>query len=170
MRLFAEEKRSGTYETLMTRPVHDVQVVVGKFVAAACVMLVMLAVLLVEPIILQFGGKPDWGPVWTSYVGLVGWSFAFVAIGLFASALTNSQIAAAAMAWFGLILLWLLGALRMVDPGKAISKVGEYMSVSGVMEEFSQGKIDTTRLVYLGSVTVFFLFAATMALFANRSK
>jgi ABC-2 type transport system permease protein len=93
-----------------------------------------------------------------------------VAIGVFTSALTNSQIAAAAMAWFMLLILWLLGALRMVEPGKAISRIGEYMSVSGVMERFSQGTIETTAMVYLASVTVFFLFAATMALFASRSK
>jgi len=170
MRLFAEEKRSGTYEILMTRPVHDLQVVVGKFVAAVCVMLVMLGVVLVQPAIVELGGDPDWGPVWTSYVGLIGWALAFVAIGVFTSALTSSQIASAALAWFFLLMLWLLGALRWVDPGKAISKVGEYMSVSGVMEEFTKGTLDTTRFVYLASVTVFFLFAAWMTLFASRSK
>jgi gliding motility-associated transport system permease protein len=172
MRLFAEEKRAGTYEMLMTHPVRDLQVVIGKFVAAASVMLVMLAVLFVEPVILEVGskGQLDWGPIWSSYAGLIGWACAFAAIGVFTSALTNSQIAAAAMAWFTLLMLWLLGALRMVDPGKTLSKIGEYMSVSGVMEGFSQGNIDTTALIYLGSVTVFFLFAATMVLFANRSR
>ncbi len=170
MRLFAEEKRSGTYETLMTHPVRDVQVVVGKFIAGFSVMAVMLGVLMIQPLILEIGGKPDWGPIWSSYVGLIGWGAAFVAIGVFTSALTNSQIASAAMAWFLLLMLWLLGALRMVDPGKTLSKIGEYMSVSGVMEGFSQGTVDTTALVYLCSVTVFFLFAATMVLFANRSK
>jgi len=170
MRLFAEEKRSGTFEMLMTHPVRDLQIVFGKFVAAAGVMLVMLAVLMVQPLILEKGGAPDWGPIWSSYLGLIGWAFAFVAIGVFTSALTNSQIAAAAMAWFMLLILWLLGALRMVEPGKAISRIGEYMSVSGVMERFSQGTIETTAMVYLASVTVFFLFAATMALFASRSK
>jgi ABC-2 type transport system permease protein len=100
----------------------------------------------------------------------MAWASVFVAIGVFTSALTNSQIAAAALAWFTLLMLWLLGALRMVDPGKPLSKIGEYMSVSGVMEGFSQGTVDTTALVYLCSATVFFLFAATMVLFANRSK
>ncbi len=170
MRLFAEEKRSGTYETLMTRPVHDLQVVVGKFVGAVCVMLVMLAVIFIHPLIIELGGDPDWGPIWSSYVGLIGWAVAFAAIGVFTSALTSSQIASAALAWFFLLILWLLGALRWVDPGKAISKVGEYMSVSGVMEEFTKGTLDTTRFIYLLSVTVFFLFAAWMTLFANRSK
>jgi ABC-2 type transport system permease protein len=170
MRLFAEEKRSGTYETLMTRPVHDLQVVMGKFVAAVCVMLVMLVVVFIQPLIVELGGDPDWGPVWTSYVGLIGWAFAIVAIGVFTSALTSSQIASAALSWFFLVILWLLGALRWVEPQKAIAKVGEYMSISGVMEEFTKGTLDTTRFVYLLSVTVFFLFAAWMTLFANRSK
>ncbi|MGQ9733291.1 MAG: ABC transporter permease [Candidatus Zipacnadales bacterium] len=170
MRLFAEEKRSGTYEILMTHPVHDLQVVVGKFAAAMGVMLVMLGVTFVQPLFAELGGDPDWGPVWSAYVGLLGWSMAFVAIGVFTSALTSSQIAAAALSWFILIIMWLLGALRSIEPGKAISKVGEYLSVSGVMDEFSRGTIDTTRLVYLASVTVFFLFAAWMTLFAVRSR
>jgi ABC-2 type transport system permease protein len=170
MRLLAEEKRSGTYETLMTRPVHDLQIVVGKFVGAMGVMGVILIVTLVQPLFAEWGGAPDWGPIWSAYLGLFCWSMAFVAIGLFTSALTSSQIAAAAMAWFSLIILWLLGALRQIDPGKAFSKVCEYLSVSGVMEEFARGTIDTTRVIYLLSVTVFFLFAAWMTLFATRSR
>jgi ABC-2 type transport system permease protein len=170
MRLLAEEKRSGTYEILMTRPIHDLQVVVGKFFGALGVMLVMIAVLFIQPLMAELGGNPDWGPIWSAHLGLIGWSAAFVAIGVFTSALTSSQIAAAAMSWFMLIVLWLLQALRSIDPGKPISKVGEYLSISGVMEEFARGTIDTTRLIYLASVTVFFLFAAWMTLFATRSR
>jgi ABC-2 type transport system permease protein len=170
MRLFAEEKRSGTYEILMTRPVHDLQVVIGKFLGAMSVMLLMLLVTFIQPLFAELGGNPDWGPIWSAYVGLIGWSAAFVAIGVFTSALTSSQIAAAALAWFGLILLWLLQALRSIEPGKVISKVGEYLSVSGVMEEFARGTIDSTRLIYLASVCIFFLFAAWMTLFASRSR
>ena len=170
MRALAEEKRSGTYEILMTRPVHDLQVVVGKFLGALGVMLAMIAVLFIQPLIAELGGNPDWGPLWSAHVGLIGWAAAFVAIGVFTSALTSSQIAAAAMSWFLLIVLWLLQALRSVAPGGAISKVGEYLSISGVMEEFARGTIDTTRLIYLASVTIFFLFAAWMTLFAGRSR
>jgi ABC-2 type transport system permease protein len=154
----------------MTRPVHDLQVVVGKFLGAMSVMLLMLLVTFIQPLFAELGGNPDWGPIWSAYVGLIGWSAAFVAIGVFTSALTSSQIAAAALAWFALIMLWLLQALRSIEPGKVISKVGEYLSVSGVMEEFARGTIDTTRLIYLASVSIFFLFAAWMTLFASRSK
>lgn len=170
MRLLAEEKRSGTYEILMTRPVHDLQVVVGKFFGAMGVMLIMIAVLFIQFLMAELGGNPDWGPIWSAHIGLLGWSSAFVAIGVFTSALTSSQIAAAAMSWFMMILLWLMQALRSIEPGKAISKVGEYVSISGVMEEFARGTIDTTRCIYLASVTIFFLFAAWMTLFANRSR
>jgi ABC-2 type transport system permease protein len=144
--------------------------VVGKFFGALGVMLVMIAVLFIQPLMAELGGNPDWGPIWSAHLGLIGWSAAFVAIGVFTSALTSSQIAAAAMSWFMLIVLWLLQALRSIDPGKPISKVGEYLSISGVMEEFARGTIDTTRLIYLASVTVFFLFAAWMTLFATRSR
>jgi len=170
MRLIAEEKRSGTYEILMTRPVHDLQMVVGKFLGAMGVMLVIIAVTFLQPLMAEVGGNPDWGPIWSAYLGLVGWTAAFIAIGVFTSALTSSQIAAAAMSWFIMILMWLLNALRFVDPGKPISKLGEYVSPNGVMEEFARGTIDTTRLVYVASLTVFFLFAAWMTLFASRSR
>jgi len=170
MRLLAEEKRSGTYEILMTRPIHDAQVVVGKFVGAMGVMVVMIGVLLIQPLLAELGGNPDWGPIWSANLGLLGWSAAFVAIGVFTSALTSSQIAAAAMSWFMLIVLWLLAALRSVDPGRPISKIGEYLSINAVIEEFARGTIDTTRLSCLASVTVFFLFAAWMTLFATRSR
>ncbi len=172
MRLFAEEKRTGTYEMLMTRPLHDVHVVVGKFVGAVCVFGAILAGTLVLPIIVELGADPgpDWGPVWSAYVGLFGWCMAFTAIGLFCSALTSSQIAAAALAWFLLLVLWLLSILREVAPGKLISKVGDYLSPRGTMMDFCQGTINTTHCVYLLSVTVFFLFGAWMALYASRSK
>ena len=170
MRLLAEEKRSGTYELLMTRPIHDLQVVVGKFFGAMGVMVVIIAVLFIQPLMAELGGNPDWGPIWSAHLGLILWSAAFVAIGVFTSALTSSQIAAAAMSWFMLIVLWLLQALRSIDPGKPISKIGEFLSISAVMEEFARGTIDTTRLIYLASVTIFFIFAAWMTLFATRSR
>jgi ABC-2 type transport system permease protein len=170
MRLIAEEKRSGTYEILVTRPIHDLQMVVGKFMGAMGVMLVIIAVTFLQPLMAELGGNPDWGPIWSAYVGLIGWTAAFVAIGVFASALTASQIAAAAIAWFMTIMMWLLSALRSVDPGKAISKLGEYMSPNAVMEEFARGTIDTTRLIYVASLTIFFLFAAWMTLFSGRSR
>jgi len=170
MRLFAEEKASGTYEILMTRPVHDAKVVIGKYLAASGVMLVILAGTLVQPLALEIGGKPEWGTIWTAYLGLALVTMAFVAIGLFTSSLTSSQIASAALTLLALLVSWLLSALRWVYPGKLISKVGEYLSVNAVMDEFAWGTIDTTRLVYLGSVIIFFLFAAWMTLFMNRSK
>ncbi|MBM3501700.1 MAG: hypothetical protein FJX74_23855, partial [Armatimonadetes bacterium] len=139
MRLIAEEKRSGTYEIMVTRPVHDLQMVVGKFMGAMGVMLVIIAVTFLQPLMAEVGGNPDWGPIWSAYLGLIGWTAAFVAIGVFTSSLTASQIAAAAISWFIMIMMWLLNALRSVDPGKPISKLGEYMSPNGVMEEFARG-------------------------------
>lgn len=170
MRLLAEEKRSGTFEMLMTRPVHDLQVVLGKFASALIVLVVMLAVTAILPLIVEMGGDPDWGPIWTGYAGLVGVCAAFAAIGLFASALTSSQIAAAAVAWFVLLVMWLIGFLEVFFQGKFVAKVGAYISPNKVMVDFSSGTVDTTQVIYLLTVTVFFLFASWMALYQARSR
>lgn len=175
MRLFAEEKRSGTIELLMTSPVRDIEVVVGKFVAASLVVMVMLAVTFELPIIIEVGGRPDWGPVWSGFFGLALLSLTFVAIGLLCSSFTHSQIAAAGAAWGILLVLWLVNWFKQflatgAPLAKQFSSLAEYMSIYYAMDRFSSGTFDTAQVVYFVSVIVFALFLTTRVLETARAR
>ena len=116
MRQFAEERRTGTLELLLTSPVREIDLVLAKFIAAMTVLLVMMALTLVYAILLGTFGKPDWGPVYSGYVGLVMLAAALGSIGLAVSALTANQIVAAvvSLGFFGL--LWAIDPLAALLP------------------------------------------------------
>lgn len=116
MRLFAEERRAGTLELLLTSPVRESEVVVAKFLASMAVIVVMLALTLAYPITLQIFGQPDWGPVYSSYLGLVLLAGALVSIGLAISALTSNQIVAATLSLGVFLLMWMLDSLGSLLP------------------------------------------------------
>ncbi|MCB1806434.1 MAG: ABC transporter permease subunit [Candidatus Competibacteraceae bacterium] len=116
MRLFAEERRSGTLELLLSSPVREIDVVLAKFLASLAVLVLMLALTLVYPITLQIFGKPDWGPVYSGYLGLFLLSAALTALGLAISALSANQIVAAALSLGLFLLLWMLDSLGALLP------------------------------------------------------
>ena len=116
MRLFAEERRAGTLELLLTSPVREAEVVVAKFLASMSVIVVMLALTLAYPITLQIFGQPDWGPVYSSYLGLILLAGALVSIGLAISALTSNQIVAATLSLGVFLLMWMLDSLGSLLP------------------------------------------------------
>jgi ABC-2 type transport system permease protein len=116
MRLFAEERRGGTLELLLTSPVREGELVLAKFLASMSVIVVMLALTLAYPITLQIFGQPDWGPVYSSYLGLVLLAGALVSIGLAISALTSNQIVAATLSLGVFLLMWMLDSLGSLLP------------------------------------------------------
>lgn len=116
MRLFAEERRNGTLELLLTSPVREIEVVLAKFLASMSVIVVMLALTLAYPITLQIFGKPDWGPVYSGYLGLVLLAGGLVSIGLAISALTANQIVAATVSLGIFLLMWMLDSLGSLLP------------------------------------------------------
>jgi len=116
MRLFAEERRNGTLELLLSSPVQEIEIVLAKFLASMSVIVVMLVLTLAYPITLQIFGNPDWGPVYGGYIGLLLLSGALVAIGLAISALTANQIVAATVALGVFLLLWMLDSLGSLLP------------------------------------------------------
>lgn len=122
MRLLAEERRSGTLELLLTSPVREIEVVLAKFLASMAVIVTMLAPTLAYPITLQIFGDPDWGPVYSGYLGLVLLGGALTALGLAISALTANQIVAAAVSLGLFLLMWMLDSLGSLlpDPYDAI--------------------------------------------------
>lgn len=116
MRLFAEERRNGTLELLLSSPVQEIEIVLAKFLASMSVIVVMLVLTLVYPVTLQIFGDPDWGPVYGGYLGLVLLGGALVAVGLAISALTANQIVAATVALGVFLLMWMLDSLGSLLP------------------------------------------------------
>src|SRR5688500_11912382 len=114
MRLLAEETRTGTLELLLTSPVQDWAVVLGKFLGALGLYATMTGLTLFFPILLNLmGGNPDWGPIWSGYVGLILMGAAFLSVGLFASAMTSNQMVSAMIAFVILLILFIMSQVAM---------------------------------------------------------
>lgn len=167
MRLIAEEKKLGTIELLMTAPVRDSELVIGKFLGSVGVMLVMYAFTLYYPLMLLIYGDPDVGPVVSSYLGLVLLGSSALAVGIFASSLTSNQIVAAVVGGLIVLGLWFLGYLAGVFPA-AIASFVNYFSPSNYHPYFVRGIIDTRGVVYYLSIIALFLFLATRSVENSR--
>jgi ABC-2 type transport system permease protein len=169
MRLFAEERRSGTIESLMTAPVSTAAVVLGKYAAVLVTYVAMWAPTLLYLVILGRTGPLDWRAAGSAYLGVFLVGAAYLAIGLCASALTRSQFLA--MVWTALILLvlFVLGVGEFVTrEGSLVHEVCAYVSVWAHMNDFAAGLIDSRRLVFYGTLTLLPLFVATRAADAWR--
>lgn len=116
MRQFAEERRSGTLELLLTAPVREIDIVVAKFLACMTVLAAMTGLTLVYAVVLAVFGDPDWGPIYSGYVGLVMFGAALVSAGLAISALTGNQIVAAVVSLGLFGLLWAVDSLAALLP------------------------------------------------------
>jgi len=165
MRLFAEEQKMGTLELLLTNPVRDIEVVLGKYLASLVTLAVMLALTLYYPILLSIFGDPDAGPIATGYLGMFLLGAAIMAVGLLASSVTANQIVAAVLGLGILILLWVMGSLNMTG---AVGKVLEYLSLPGHFSDFTFGVIDTRNVIYYLSVAAAFVFLTARSLEMRR--
>ncbi|MBA2448056.1 MAG: ABC transporter permease [Chloroflexi bacterium] len=167
MRLLAEETRAGTIELLLTNPVRDVEVVVGKYLGALALLLVMVAFTLYYPALLLILGNPDRGPMIAAYLGLILQGAAFLAIGLMASSLTENQIVAAVLTFAILLIMWLSESVANFI-GKPASDIMRYLSVSSHSQDFARGVIDTTHVVYFLSIVAAALFLTFLSLQTRR--
>jgi len=167
MRLLAEEKRSGTLEMLITLPVRDSDVILGKYLGALGLVMVLVLATLAYPIAMfKFPwtlGPLDWGPVATGYLGLTLFSAAAVAIGLLVTALTDSQAIAFFITFFVLSALWFVAQAADFLSG-TLGNVLDYISFQTRLEGFARGIIDTRDVVFFVSVTVLCLVVAFRAL------
>src|SRR5207244_2449476 len=116
MRLFAEERRSGTIELLLTYPVRDGAVLLAKFLAAFALYVLMIALTLLYPAIIWYFAPLEWGPILTGYAGLLLMGATFIAVGVFASSLTENQIVAALVSFLILLTFWLVGCSAYFPP------------------------------------------------------
>jgi ABC-2 type transport system permease protein len=167
MRLLAEEQRSGTIELLLTLPVRDWQVVLGKFLASMAVYGVMLALTLYYPLLLMRLANPDHGPILSTYLGQLLLGGSFLSIGVFASALSRNQAVAALLGFGTMIILWLVDVAGSLF-GSPVSDFVTYLSLSGHYYDFLRGVIDTKDVVYHLSVMAAFLFLSVQALQLRR--
>ena len=167
MRTYAEEKRSGTIELLMTSPVTDFQIIVGKFLGAMALYAAMVGITLIHMAILFVYGSPEWKPIVTGYAGLLLLGGCFVSIGLFFSSLTRNQIVAAMFTFAVLLLFWLLDWVGSLT-GPTMEKVITYMSITSHLDDFVRGVIDSQHLVYYLSFITFGLFITAKAVDSER--
>ena len=169
MRSFAEERSVGTYELLFTSPVRVMEIVLGKFLAGAFLISLMVGLTLMYPSILMVYGNPEPGLIVSGYLGLYLTAVAFVAIGNFTSALTSNQIIAAVSALVIVLLLFVISwpADGASEPLKSILT---YLSVTENFTSMIRGIIDTKNLVYFGSLIIVFLFLTHRAVESARWK
>ena len=168
MRLLSEERRSGTIEVLMTAPINEAQVVVGKYLAALIFYCFLWLPTLTYAGIVAYYSEVDWGPVAAGYLGVFGVGAFFLSVGLFASALTRSQLVAAILTFALLIPLFTFGLLENLFNDPTLKQAFSYLNLWQHMEEFSKGIVDTRHLVYYLSATVLFIFLSAKALEAKK--
>jgi ABC-2 type transport system permease protein len=167
MRLFAEEKRQGTMELLGTSPVTDLEIVIGKWLAAVLMYAALLGILLLDISFLFIYGKPDWKPVVSGFVGILLQGSCLLAFGAFISSLTKNQIVAGAIGFGMALMLWIMNWWTSLGDTPVI-RVVSYLSIVSHMESFSRGVIDTKDLIYYLSMIFLGLFLTTRSLESLR--
>jgi len=167
MRLIAEERKTGTLELLLTSPVSEATVILGKFLGALGFFLVVWIPSLLFILYLRTQTSVDLGSVGAGYTGIVLIGAYFIAIGVFASSLSKNQIVAAILTFAMLIPIFSAGLFQSgVDPSR--QNVVDYLNMWDHMDEFSRGVMDTRRLVYYLSGMTLFLFLATVVLSSKK--
>jgi ABC-2 type transport system permease protein len=167
MRTYAEEKRSGTIELLMTSPITDLQIVTGKFFGAMSLYVAMLGITAIHIAVLFFYGSPEWKPILTGYLGLLLLGGCFVSVGLFFSSLTKNQIVAGMFTFAVLLLLWVIDWVGSFA-GPTLEKLTTYLSLTGHVEDFLRGVVDSQHVVYYLSFITFGLFLTAKAVDSER--
>src|SRR5215472_7175807 len=168
MRLFAEEKRSGTIELLTTSPIHDYEVIVGKWLAALTLYACLLLITAINFLFLFKYGNPDWKPLAIGYLGLLLQAGGLLAIGTLISALTRNQIIAGAVTFGVCIVLWVLEWPASGLETGTWAKVLAYISINGHYESFVKGVLDTKDAIYYVSVIFLGLFLTSRAIESLR--
>jgi ABC-2 type transport system permease protein len=167
MRLFAEEKRSGTIELLMTSPIRDWEIILGKWLGAMVMYLCVLAMSGVSVALLFAWGRPDWRPILTGYLGLILQGGTVLAIGTFISTTTKNQIIAGAATFSVCLLLWVLSWVSSYNDAPWAQAIA-YCSILTHFEPFSKGIVDTKDLVFYISAIFLGLFVTQRSLESLR--
>ncbi|GBE28144.1 inner membrane transport permease YbhR [bacterium BMS3Bbin03] len=167
MRLFAEEKKSGTIELLFTSPVKTIQMVLAKFTASSILFAVMLVLTFFYIISLFFFGNPELGPILSGYLGLLLIGMSYIAFGLFFSSITDNQIIAAVATFAFILFFWAIGWMSgFVSPGAGAFL--EKLSLINHFDDFAKGVIDSGNVIYYLSFTFFGIFLTYISLESKK--
>jgi ABC-2 type transport system permease protein len=167
MRTYAEEKRSGTIELLLTSPITDWQIILGKFLGAMSLYATMLAVTLIHLTLLFIYGRPEWKPIVTAYLGLLLLGGCFISVGLFISSLTKNQIVAGMVTFAVFLLLWVITWIGSFS-GPTVDQLTQYLSIIDHLDDFGKGVLDTTHIIYYLSFITFGLFLTAKSVDSER--
>lgn len=167
MRLFAEEKKQGTIELLLTYPVRDLAAVLAKFAACLAVYTVMLALTGIYPVLLIIFARPEIGPILAGYLGLFLLGAAFIALGALASSLTENQIVAGALSFGLLLLFWVIGWSSQFATG-SVGRLLSHLSLLDHFDSFPKGVIDTKDVIFYLNFMIFCLFLTLRSLESHR--
>jgi ABC-2 type transport system permease protein len=167
MRTYAEEKRSGTIELLLTAPITDLQIILGKFLGAMGLYAAMLGVTLLHVAVLFYYGEPEWRPVATAYLGMLLLGGCFISVGLLISSLTKNQIVAGMVTFAVFLMLWVINWIGSFA-GPTTQAVLSHLSITEHFDDFAKGVIDTRHLVYYVSFIVFGLFLTAKSVDSER--
>jgi ABC-2 type transport system permease protein len=167
MRTYSEEKRSGTIELLLTSPISDVEIILGKFFGALGLYCVMLLVTMIYVGVLFFFGKPEVKPIVSAYLGLLLVGASFISIGLFISSLTKNQIVAAAGTFTFVLMLWIIDWFGD-QAGPTTREIVSYLSITKHFEDFAKGVIDTKHIIYYLSFITLGLFLTAKSVDTER--
>jgi ABC-2 type transport system permease protein len=159
MRLWAEEKKMGTVELLLTLPIREWEIVFGKFLASFAFLAITLFCSMTIPVTLAYLGKPDFGVIVGSYIGALFLGSAYLAIGLYISSLTENQVVAFIISLAVIFVLLLIGIAPVyLNALGAIVAICEYVSLLSHFTNITRGVIDSRDVIYYGSIIILFLY------------
>lgn len=163
MRLIAEEKKTGTFELLTTMPVKDHEIVLGKFMAAFALMFTALSPTLIYAVTVASLGQLDWGPVVAGYIGMLLFSASLLAIGMWCSSITDTQIVAFIVSFIVSAVLYFMYWLQFFMPA-SFAPLVEFLSVSAHLDNMARGVLDSRDVLFYGTLTALGLTMTTRSL------
>lgn len=167
MRLLAEEQRSGTIELLLTSPVRDWEVVLGKYLGCLVLILVILGLTLYYPLVMSWFGNPDLGPILSGYLGMMLFASTLAALGLLASSVTQSQVVAVIIGLGLSLFVWISETIADFV-GSPLDAVFGSISLRPYLPDFTSGVVDTRNVIFYLSFIAVALFLATRSLESRR--
>ena len=168
MRTYSEEKRSGTIELLLTSPLTDLEIIVGKFIGAMGLYVAMLLVTMVYIAILFIYGNPEWRPIAAGYLGLLLMGGSFISLGLFISSVTKNQIVAGFLTFGTFLLLWVIGWFGDNAGSTLTASIVKGLSITEHFSDFARGVVDSYHVVYYLSFITFGLFLTAKSVDMER--
>ena len=167
MRTYSEEKRSGTIELLLTSPLTDLEIIVGKFLGALALYAAMLLVTMLYMVMLFKISNPEWRPIAAGYLGLLLMGGCFLSTGLFISSLTKNQIVAGFLTFVTFLMLWIINWIGE-SSGPMTRDIVAYLSIVEHFDDFARGIIDTKHVIYYLSFITFGLFLTAKSVDSER--